>query len=93
MTGTFKQLKVKLMEQGFDPEHIQDPLYILDDRVKSYMPLTTELYSAIVSGNIKLWAGLPVFFYQCMLLSLAKVILNNELTAQGQNSLFVIHMI
>ncbi|KAM6943053.1 long-chain fatty acid transport protein 2-like [Xenentodon cancila] len=54
VTGTFKQMKVKLMEQGFDPERIQDPLYILDDHAKSYIPLTVQLYSAIISGNMKL---------------------------------------
>ncbi|XP_061565621.1 long-chain fatty acid transport protein 2-like [Cololabis saira] len=54
VTGTFKQMKMKLMEQGFDPERIQDPLYILDDHAKSYIPLTVQLYSALISGNIKL---------------------------------------
>uniref|UniRef100_UPI0037E71982 long-chain fatty acid transport protein 2-like n=1 Tax=Semicossyphus pulcher TaxID=241346 RepID=UPI0037E71982 len=54
LTGTFKQMKVKLVEQGFDPGHIQDPLYILDDSEKSYVPLTAEVFSCIVSGNIKL---------------------------------------
>ncbi|XP_075335497.1 long-chain fatty acid transport protein 2-like [Odontesthes bonariensis] len=54
VTGTFKQMKVKLVEQGFDPGRIQDPLYILDDNAKSYIPLTAELYSSIISGGIKL---------------------------------------
>ena len=40
VTGTFKQMKVKLVEQAFDPGRIRDPLYILDDNVKSYIPLT-----------------------------------------------------
>ncbi|MEQ2256457.1 hypothetical protein ILYODFUR_024359 [Ilyodon furcidens] len=54
VTATFKQMKVKLVEQGFDPEHIQEPLYILDDCVRSYVPLTAEIYSSILSGSIKL---------------------------------------
>ncbi|XP_035992232.1 very long-chain acyl-CoA synthetase isoform X2 [Fundulus heteroclitus] len=54
VTGTFKQMKVKLVEQGFDPEQIQEPLYILDDRVSSYVPLTAEIYSSILSGHVKL---------------------------------------
>ncbi|KAF7644950.1 hypothetical protein LDENG_00213230 [Lucifuga dentata] len=54
VTGTFKQMKVKLVEEGFDPDLIQDPLYILDDYVKSYVLLTAQVYSSIASGNMKL---------------------------------------
>ncbi|XP_041838343.1 very long-chain acyl-CoA synthetase-like [Melanotaenia boesemani] len=54
LTGTFKQMKGKLVEQGFDPGCIQDPLYILDDHVKSYIPLTAQFYASIISGSIKL---------------------------------------
>ncbi|XP_010778245.1 very long-chain acyl-CoA synthetase-like [Notothenia coriiceps] len=54
VTGTFKQMKVKLVEESFDPGCIQDPLYILDNEEKSYIPLTAQVYSSIISGNIKL---------------------------------------
>ncbi|KAM9764865.1 long-chain fatty acid transport protein 2 [Menidia menidia] len=54
VTGTFKQMKVKLVAQGFDPGHIRDPLYILDDNVKSYIPLSAQHYSSILSGSMKL---------------------------------------
>ncbi|XP_010730166.2 very long-chain acyl-CoA synthetase [Larimichthys crocea] len=54
VTGTFKQMKMKLVEESFNPGCIQDPLHILDDHKKSYMPLTAEIYSCIISGNIKL---------------------------------------
>uniref|UniRef100_A0A1A8AYY3 long-chain-fatty-acid--CoA ligase n=1 Tax=Nothobranchius furzeri TaxID=105023 RepID=A0A1A8AYY3_NOTFU len=54
VTGTFKQMKVKLVAQGFDPGQVQDPLYFLDDCVKSYVPVTAQLYSSILSGSIKL---------------------------------------
>ncbi|CAJ1049429.1 very long-chain acyl-CoA synthetase [Xyrichtys novacula] len=54
LTGTFKQMKLKLVEQGFDPEQIQDPLYILNDSEKSYIPLTVQVYNSIISGNTKL---------------------------------------
>lgn len=50
-------MKVKLVEMGFDPGRIQDPLYILDDNAKSYVPLTAQIYHAIISGSTKLWAG------------------------------------
>uniref|UniRef100_A0A8D3AT82 long-chain-fatty-acid--CoA ligase n=2 Tax=Scophthalmus maximus TaxID=52904 RepID=A0A8D3AT82_SCOMX len=54
VTGTFKQMKMKLVEESFDPGRIADSLYILDDNEKSYMPLTAQIYCSIVSGNIKL---------------------------------------
>uniref|UniRef100_A0A8C2X299 long-chain-fatty-acid--CoA ligase n=1 Tax=Cyclopterus lumpus TaxID=8103 RepID=A0A8C2X299_CYCLU len=54
VTGTFKQMKVKLVEESFDPGRIQDPIYILDDKEKSYMALTAQVYSSIVSGIFRL---------------------------------------
>lgn len=54
VTGTFKQMKIKLVEEGFDPAFVQDPLYVLDDGEKSYTPMTAQLYSRIISGSLKL---------------------------------------
>ncbi|XP_018521839.1 hsFATP2a_ACSVL_like domain-containing protein [Lates calcarifer] len=54
MTGTFKMRKVKLVEEGFNPAHIKDPLYFLDPEKKTYVPLTEEIYRAIASREIKL---------------------------------------
>ncbi|XP_054626465.1 long-chain fatty acid transport protein 2-like [Dunckerocampus dactyliophorus] len=54
LTGTFKQMKVKLVEENFDPGRIQDPLYILDDNHKSYVPLTAQVHASIISGIMKL---------------------------------------
>ncbi|XP_032417158.1 very long-chain acyl-CoA synthetase isoform X1 [Xiphophorus hellerii] len=54
VTATFKQMKAKLVNQGFDPENIQEPLYILDDRAQSYVPLTADMYRSILSGSMKL---------------------------------------
>ncbi|KAK2842415.1 hypothetical protein Q5P01_012615 [Channa striata] len=54
MTGTFKMKKVKLVEEGFNPAHITDPLYFLLTEKKTYVPLTVEIYKAIASGEIKL---------------------------------------
>ena len=58
MTGTFKQMKVRLVEEGFDPAGITDPLYILQERNQSYTPLTGQIYGSIVAGIIKLWTDL-----------------------------------
>ncbi|XP_039988382.1 hsFATP2a_ACSVL_like domain-containing protein [Xiphias gladius] len=54
MTGTFKMKKVKLVEEGFNPAHVKDPLYFLDSDKKTYVPLTEEIYRAIASRETKL---------------------------------------
>uniref|UniRef100_A0A1A8RM59 long-chain-fatty-acid--CoA ligase n=1 Tax=Nothobranchius rachovii TaxID=451742 RepID=A0A1A8RM59_9TELE len=54
MTGTFKMKKVKLVEEGFNPALIRDMLYFLDSEKKTYIPLTDEIYEAIISREIKL---------------------------------------
>ncbi|XP_030620689.1 very long-chain acyl-CoA synthetase isoform X1 [Chanos chanos] len=54
LTGTFKQMKVKLVEEGFNPATIQDPLYLLDEKEKCYQLLTQQAYDSILQGNIKL---------------------------------------
>lgn len=54
MTGTFKMKKVKLVEEGFNPAHIKDPLYFLDPEKKTYVPLTEKIYRAVVSKEVKL---------------------------------------
>lgn len=54
VTDTFKQRKGKLVEQGFSPDTVQQPLYFLDTSVKDYIPLTVPLYQDIISGKIRL---------------------------------------
>uniref|UniRef100_A0A8C8BY33 long-chain-fatty-acid--CoA ligase n=1 Tax=Oncorhynchus tshawytscha TaxID=74940 RepID=A0A8C8BY33_ONCTS len=54
MTGTFKMKKVTLVEEGFNPAVVQDPLYFLDPAKKTYVPLTEEIYSSINTREIKL---------------------------------------
>lgn len=54
LTGTFKMKKVRLVEEGFSPSAIEDPLYFLDSEKKTYVPLTEEIYSSIASRDIKL---------------------------------------
>lgn len=54
LTGTFKQVKFKLVKEGFDPACIQDPLYILEVKDKGYKPMTQTHYESIISGKIRL---------------------------------------
>jgi fatty-acyl-CoA synthase len=54
VTGTFKQRKVELVKDGFDPRVIADPLFMLDQASGEYQPLDAARYQDIVSGKLKL---------------------------------------
>ncbi|XP_032363772.1 very long-chain acyl-CoA synthetase [Etheostoma spectabile] len=54
VTETFKQQKGKLVQEGFNPDVTQDPLYFLDVSQKDYVLLTGRLYQDVVSGKTKL---------------------------------------
>lgn len=54
ITGTFKMQKFNLVEEGFSPLKISDPLYFMDNLKKTYVPLTKELYEQIIKEEIKL---------------------------------------
>ncbi|KAK2920001.1 long-chain fatty acid transport protein 2-like isoform X1 [Channa argus] len=53
VTGTFKQMKMKLAEEGFNPVIIRDPLFFLDEN-KGYRPMTEEIFNSIADGRIRL---------------------------------------
>ncbi|XP_054626466.1 long-chain fatty acid transport protein 2-like [Dunckerocampus dactyliophorus] len=53
VTGTFKQIKVKLAEEGFNPSIIKDHLFFLEDN-KGYVPMTQEMFESVAEGRIKL---------------------------------------
>ncbi|NXA55602.1 S27A6 protein, partial [Nothocercus julius] len=54
MTGTFKQQKFRLVDEGFNPSTIADPLYFLDRSKQAYISLTKEVHDRILSGQMKL---------------------------------------
>ena len=54
VTGTFKQRKLDLVKDGFDPGKITDDLYFNDLKQKSILPLDPELHKKIVGGTIRL---------------------------------------
>jgi fatty-acyl-CoA synthase len=54
ITGTFKQRKVDLVKDGFDPAAIRDPLYWFDHARGQYVPLTAADYAGIVDGRVKI---------------------------------------
>jgi fatty-acyl-CoA synthase len=53
VTGTFKQRKIDLVRDGFNPATIADPLYWLNPATGSYEPLTAARYADIVEGRVK----------------------------------------
>ncbi|XP_036399184.1 very long-chain acyl-CoA synthetase-like [Megalops cyprinoides] len=54
VTATFKQMKRKLVEEGFNPAVIQDAVYILSEKERRYVPMLQETYNSIVSQKMKL---------------------------------------
>jgi fatty-acyl-CoA synthase len=54
ITGTFKQRKVELVKDGFDPAAIRDPLYWFDAARTQYVPLTAPDYTGVIAGTVKL---------------------------------------
>ena len=50
ITGTFKHRKIDLVQEGFDPGRVSDPLLFLDVE-RGYAPLDAALHARIVSGE------------------------------------------
>lgn len=53
-TGTFKPRKQDLVQAGFDPHQIKDPLYFDDAQSQRYVALDAKLYAAILSGAVRI---------------------------------------
>jgi fatty-acyl-CoA synthase len=54
VTGTFKQKKVDLVKQGFDPAAIGDPIYFNDPQSRAFVRLDPALYERIEKGHVRL---------------------------------------
>ncbi|HWU15432.1 MAG TPA: long-chain-acyl-CoA synthetase, partial [Caulobacter sp.] len=52
-TGTFKYRKIDLVQEGFDPARIKDPLYFRDP-AKGYVKLTKAVHAKILAGGYRL---------------------------------------
>ena len=53
VAGTQKLIKRNFQVEGFNIEKIQDEVYILDTKNKSYKILDKEMYSNIKNGNVR----------------------------------------
>jgi fatty-acyl-CoA synthase len=54
VTATFKQRKIDLVREGFDPARVSDPLYVDDPDGRTFRRLDAEFYGRIVAGEIRL---------------------------------------
>jgi len=52
-TTSFKQLKTRLKDEGYNPEIISETLYFLDPVKKQYVNLTKDIYEKIQNGSIR----------------------------------------
>lgn len=53
-TETFKQQKVRMANEGFDPSALPDPLYVLDLAGGAYLPLTPARHRALLAGDLRI---------------------------------------
>jgi fatty-acyl-CoA synthase len=53
-TSTFKQRKINLTREGFDPEAVSDRIFFDDPRAGRYVLLDADLYRQIQSGKLRL---------------------------------------
>lgn len=53
VTSTFKHRKSDLVEQGFNPATIDEPLYVQDRAAHAYVPLDAETYRLIETGLLR----------------------------------------
>ena len=53
-TGTFKQRKVDLVKQGFDPSTIDDRLLFKDPKKGAYVEIDKALHKQIIDGEFRL---------------------------------------
>jgi fatty-acyl-CoA synthase len=51
VTGTLKQRKHALADEGYDPARVADPLFVRDDAARAYVPLTPAVLEEIRAGH------------------------------------------
>jgi fatty-acyl-CoA synthase len=54
VTSTFKQKKIDLVKDGFDPGGTTDPIYFNDPQRKAFVRLDAALYQDINAGRVRL---------------------------------------
>ena len=52
LTGTFKQRKVELAQEGYDLNKVKDDLYFLDTKARTYSRLRPEMLSSFLQSRL-----------------------------------------
>ena len=52
LTGTFKQRKIELREEGYDPTKVKDDMYYLDSKAGTYSPLTPQGLASFLQSRL-----------------------------------------
>jgi fatty-acyl-CoA synthase len=53
VTATFKQKKIDLVRQGFDPTATADPIYFNDPASQAFVRLDKRLYDRLQAGEVR----------------------------------------
>ncbi|MBB3039402.1 long-chain-acyl-CoA synthetase [Hoyosella altamirensis] len=53
-TSTFKSRKVELKDEGYDPDKVSDPLYVLAGKDKGYVEYYPEYADEVASGKVRI---------------------------------------
>jgi fatty-acyl-CoA synthase len=53
LTETFKLKKQDLVEEGYDPARVNDPLYVDDRQTQTYVPLDAAAFRRIAAGGVR----------------------------------------
>jgi fatty-acyl-CoA synthase len=54
VTSTFKQKKIDVVAQGFDPAATEDPIYFDEPAAKAFVRIDAALYDSIRNGQVRL---------------------------------------
>uniref|UniRef100_A0A8C3UQJ3 S27A3 protein n=1 Tax=Catharus ustulatus TaxID=91951 RepID=A0A8C3UQJ3_CATUS len=54
MTETFKQQKVRLARDGCDPALVAEPLLVLDEAARAFVPLDPERWERLRDGRLRI---------------------------------------
>ena len=52
VTQTMKHRKIELVEEGFDPNKVSDPLFVIDNLAKTYVPLSIDNYHTVIHSKL-----------------------------------------
>lgn len=53
VTSTFKHQKMKKQQEGFDITQVSDPVYCIDNVLKTYSRVTQDMYTKLTSGKVR----------------------------------------